>query len=138
MLKLIRDVFLLLVLALLFDWHYRDRAAVQKQRTIVECCLKRAGIELETVRRYWPLEGCGVDLLKTAKEALAPYNPTESAQKVVDTANQKKRLRDETLKRATEQQHALWVQLQNGAPAGTHSVLIQANLRYVTTVQQQH
>ena len=71
MLKLIRDVFLLLVLALLFDWHYRDRAAVQKQRTIVECCLKRAGIELETVRRYWSLEGDGLDLLKTAKEALA-------------------------------------------------------------------
>lgn len=71
MLKLIRDVFLLLVLALLFAWHYRDRAAVQKQRTFVEYCLKRAGMELETVQRYWSLEGDGVDLLKTAKEALA-------------------------------------------------------------------
>ena len=55
------------------------------------------------MRRYWPLEGDGVDLLKTAKEAVVPYNPVESAQKAADAANQKQRLRDEALERATKE-----------------------------------
>ena len=103
MLRLIRDVFLLSVVALLFAWHFRDKAGVQNQRPAVEYVLKRAGMELETVRRYWPLEGDGADLLKIAKEAVVPYNPVESAQKAADAANQKQRLRDEALERATEQ-----------------------------------
>ena len=47
MLRLIRDVFLLSVVALLFAWHFRDKAGVQNQRPAVEYVLKRAGMEPE-------------------------------------------------------------------------------------------
>ena len=97
--KLIRDVFLLSVVALLFAWHFRDKAGVQNQRPAVEYALKRAGMELETVRRYWPLEGDGADLLKIAKEAAAPYNPIEGAQKAADAANRAQRSQQDALER---------------------------------------
>jgi len=99
MLRLIRDVFLLAVVALLFAWHFRDKAGIQNQRPVVEYVLKRTGMELETVRRYWPLEGAGDDLSKSLKEAAAPYNPIEGAQKAADAANRAQRAQQEALER---------------------------------------
>ena len=102
MLALIRDAVLILVLALAIVWHFRDSAAVRNQRHSLETGLQLVGVQLETVRRYWPLEGKGEDVLKSASEVIAPYNPIEGARKTAEAANEAQRKREDALENATK------------------------------------
>jgi hypothetical protein len=77
--RLINVLVLAMMLATV-GWHYRDTETVQKLRPLIESVLSKVGVDVATVRKYWPLDGLGSKAPSSAVESFSSafietYNP---------------------------------------------------------------
>ncbi len=102
--KLLNVVVAAMMLATL-GWHYRDTDTVRHRRPLIESVLSKMGVDVETVRHYWPLDGTSSPALSGAAlgwgDTLGQYNPIAKIRAQLGVADQAQRERDQSLQRAT-------------------------------------
>ena len=81
-------------------WHYRDTDTVRQRRPLIESVLSQFGVSVDTVRRYWPLDGAGSKAPSVWGDAVAQYNPITKIRAQLDAADQAQRSRDQALQRS--------------------------------------
>lgn len=95
------------IMLLAIGWHYRDTDTVRQRRPLIENVLSKVGVSVDTVRRYWPLDGAGSQGLPGATsawvDATAQYNPITKIRAQLDAADQAQRQRDQALARSSSQ-----------------------------------
>lgn len=98
----------ILVLAMMLatvGWHYRDTETVRKRRPLIESALSKVGVDVTTVRKYWPLDGLGGKApTSTAESAtsafIEAYNPITKVRNQLNLTDQAQR--DATLRQASQ------------------------------------
>lgn len=88
-------------------WHYRDTDTVRQRRPLIENVLSKVGVSLDTVRRYWPLDGAPSKASPGAAAAwgdtVAHYNPITLLRAQLESSDQAQRQRDQAVARSTSQ-----------------------------------
>jgi hypothetical protein len=100
--RLINVLVLAMMLATV-GWHYRDTEAVQKRRPLIESALSKVGVDVTTVRKYWPLDGLrGKAPTSSAGSAagafIDTYNPVTKIRSQLNLADQSQQQRDAGLR----------------------------------------
>ena len=78
-------------------WYYRDTDTVRQRRPQIESLLSKIGLQEETLRRYWPLNGS--DPAPGGGEERR-YNPIDYVRQQVQEADRAQRERDDALRQA--------------------------------------